>query len=377
MISGIPGGEVLRADREALQEHLTVQRWLRDKEPKTVNNYLRNMVIFQRRSGKNPEQFLAWAKTVDSTEVQDMIEKASEGLPASIAFNLKTDMRSYLRHNGYNSLPKAKMGYTLQDWHRGYKKEEVKELLGYINDPLRKLFVYVSAETGLRARTVLALRYRHIKEDFENNVVPCAIRLEPKFYGKKKSAGYTFLGERSVELLRKAIRSKIVETKDDSPLIPASYMALYHPLKRARQRAKLNPKIQPNHGLRKYFEDALDSARVDHERKMMLEGHFAGTRAKHYTDVEWDELRKIYREAYPHIDVDAADTGLGKRILSLEEENTGLRQRVEVLEGQLENADRESMLKLQAAARSMGFDIGVLADEILNAARRRQQESDH
>ena len=69
--------DVLRADREALQEYLTVQRWIRDKEPKTVTNYLSNMVVFQRRTGMDPDRFLAWAKTVDPVEVQDMIEKAS------------------------------------------------------------------------------------------------------------------------------------------------------------------------------------------------------------------------------------------------------------------------------------------------------------
>ena len=367
--------DVLRADREALQAYLTVQRWIRDKEPKTVTNYLSNMVVFQRRTGMDPDRFLAWAKTVDPVEVQDMIEKASEGLRESMRFTLKSDMRSLLRHNGYNNMPKVKTGYTLQDWHRGYKKPEVKKLIDYLNEPVRKLFVYVSAETGLRANTVLALRYHHIKEDLEQNIVPCAIRLEPKFCGKRKSAGYTFLGERSVTLLHDCIRQKLVKTSDDSPLIPAAYSGLYGPLIRARQRAGLDPKIQPNHGLRKYFEDALDAARVDHEKKMMLEGHFAGTRAKHYTDREWDELRKIYREAYPHIDVDAVDTGLGKRVLGLEEENSALQQRVKVLEGQLDNADKESMSKLQRVAKDLGFDLGVLVDEILRQARRRQQQS--
>ena len=79
------------------------------------------------------------------------------------------------------------------------------------------------------------------------------------------------------------------------------------------------------------------------------------------------------KDVFDHIDVDAVDTGLGKRVLGLEEENSALQQRVKVLEGQLDNADKESMSKLQAAAKSMGFDLGVLVDEILRQARRRQE----
>ncbi len=149
---------------------------------------------------------------------------------------------------------------------------------------------------------------------------------------------------------------------------------LYDAVIRARERAHLDSKIQPFRGLRKYFENSLDAASVDHEKKMILEGHFAGTRAKHYTDRDWDELRAIYKQAYPYISVDTDDTGLGKRILGLEQENNQLQQRVKSLEGQLENADLESMGKLQAAARSMGFDISVLVDAILKEAAKRQKQ---
>jgi len=371
-MTGIAQADLPRA--EALREYLTVQRWLREKAPKTAENYLASMLRFTDVEGVNPDQFLEWAKTVDPVMVQDRIDRLAEKLQPATSFTFKIGMRSFLGHSGY-TLPKAKLTYTLQDWHRGYKKEEVRKLIGYLDTPLRKLYVYIAAETGLRANTVLALRYRHVKEDLAENVIPCAIRLEPKFYGKRKSAGYTFLGERSVALLLDCIKQKLVKTTDDSPLIPLGYAGLYDALVRARHRAKLDPKIQPNHGLRKYFEDALDSTRIDRDKKMMIEGHFAGTRAKHYTDREWDELRKLYREAYPNIDVDTANAGLDKRILGLEDENSELKQRIEVLEGQVESSEKESMGKLQAAAKSMGFDLGVLAEEILRQARRRQRQS--
>jgi|SRR5437016_1296198 len=313
---------------EILRQEATVQRWLRDKAPATQKNYLANLVTFQDRSGMDGDQFMAWAKTVEPVRVQDLIDKMGEGLRPATEFNFKIDMRSFLRHNGYNSLPKAKLTYTLQDWHRGYKKNEVRELLRFLDNLPHQFYVYLAVETGLRAKTILALRYKHIAEDFEAGTIPVAIRLEPKFYGRKKSAGYTFLGERSVKLLRDCIKEGLVEQKPESPLIPVGYSGMYDALVRARKKARLDSKIQPNHGLRKYFEDALDAARIDRDKKMMIEGHFAGVRAKHYTDREWDELRKLYREAYPHIDVDTANPELDKKLQTQGDELVAMRNEI-------------------------------------------------
>jgi integrase len=327
------------------RDNLTVQRWLRDKAEKTQINYLANMITFTQRSGMSPDGFLAWAKTVDPVEVQDQIEKMSEGLYDSVKFNFKIDMRSFLSHNGYNTLPKAKLSYTLKEWHRGYKKEEVRKLLSFLDNLPHKLYVLIAVETGLRANTILALQYRHIAEDFEANIVPCAIRLEPKFYGRKKSAGYTFLGERSLAVLRDAIKAGIVKTKPDSPLVPLGYYGIYDALGRARQKAGLDTKIQPNHGLRKYFEDALDAGRIDKDKKAMIEGHFAGTRAKHYTDREWKDLRALYLEAYPYIDVESNDPDLEKEIAGWQAERVKLegenRQLKELLSNAEQKFDRE------------------------------------
>jgi len=333
----LPLAEGLRRD------NLTVQRWLRDKAEKTQINYLANMITFTQRSGMNPDGFLAWAKTVDPVEVQDQIEKMSEGLHDSVKFNFKIDMRSFLTHNGYTSLPKAKLSYTLKEWHRGYKKDEVRKLLGFLDNVPHKLYVLIAVETGLRANTILALRYEHIKEDFENGVVPCAIRLPPSFYGKKKSAGYTFLGEKSVSMLREAIKAGIVKTKPDSPLVPLGYYAIYDALGRARQKAGLDPKIQPNHGLRKYFEDALDGGRIDKDKKAVIEGHFAGTRARHYTTRELETLRHVYLEAYPFINVDSQEPELQRQIagwqadkVELERENKKLKEYIHEAETRFE-----------------------------------------
>ena len=159
----------------------------------------------------------------------------------------------------------------------------------------------MAAESGLRSHVIMELAYRHVMEDLENGTRPVAIKLEPRFHTGKKAAGYTFLGEGSIALLRDCLNRGLIEKRPDARLIPRSYYCVWAAIHRASRKAELDPRIQTCHGFRKYFENAFDVASIDHEKKMIIEGHFAGTRAKHYTDRDAEELRDIYRRAYSFI----------------------------------------------------------------------------
>src|SRR5438552_4009444 len=122
----MPNIPAITLSAENLKTYVPVQRWIRGKAEKTVDTYLRSLAVYCKRSGRNPDQVLEWAKTVvNPVEVQDSIDKYAEGLKDGVSFNFKIDMRSFLRHAGFNSLPKSKIEYSLQQWHRGYKKEEI------------------------------------------------------------------------------------------------------------------------------------------------------------------------------------------------------------------------------------------------------------
>jgi hypothetical protein len=250
---------------------------------------------FQILTGQSPEQFLQWCKTVEGVEVQDLIDKTSLEFKPAIQFCYRVALRSFLHHNSYNSLPKTALQYVSQAWHRGYKREEIQRVLAQLRKKHHRLFVVMAAESGLRSHVLMDLRYRHVMEDLENGTVPVAVRLEPQFYAGKKAAGYTFMGPGSVELLKDCIEEGIVEARPDARLISRSYYGIWAAVHRASRKAWLDPKIQTCHGLRKYFENALD------EKKMIIEGHYAETRAKHYTDRDVEQLRDIYRRAYPFI----------------------------------------------------------------------------
>ncbi len=273
-----PDTRIVVEDRRYFQRPPCVERWLRNRVPLTRKKYLGYMGRFQILTGLSPEQFLQWCKTVESVEVQDLIDKTSMEFKPAIQFCYRVTIRSFLRHNGYNGLPKADLQYVSQAWHRGYKRDEIRALLGQLRKKHHRLFVVMAAESGLRSHVLMELRYRHVMEDLENGTIPVAVRLEPRFYVGKKAAGYTFLGAGSVRMLKECVEEKLVEARPDTMLFRRGYYGVWAAVHRASRKAGLDPKIQTCHGFRKYFENALDDANIDHEKKMVIEGHFAGTR---------------------------------------------------------------------------------------------------
>jgi len=340
-------------DIQYFQRPPCVERWLRNKAQLTQKRYPRYLLRFQLRTGLTPQQLLDWCKTVEPVEVQDLIDKTSLEFRPAIQFCYRVAIRSFLSHNGY-TLPKTNLQYVPQDWHRGYKRAEIQAILGSLRQTYHKLFVVMAAESGLRSHVLMELKYGHIKEDLESGIVPVAVRLEPRFYTGKKAAGYTFLGEGSVRLIRECLNNRLINETAESRLNPRSYYAIRTAIQSANRILGLDPKIQTCHGFRKYFENMLDEAKVDHEKKMIIEGHFAGTRAKHYTDREFEELREVYRKAYYFLKLT-----FGERLpLAVNENYTG---RLAELETRL---DRQRILEAK---------LTVLEDELDQMKQFRKQ----
>jgi hypothetical protein len=208
-----------------------VERWLRKKAGGTryeyLNRYGRVEDRLQELTGaKTPDEFVAWAKIKDGTDVQDVIERISESLPPGAQNGVTACLRSLLRKNGYNNLPKMEFMPGQLEYHPGYKRDEIQTLLGYLDMPLQKLYVHFAKDSGLRAQDLLSLAYRHVKRDLEAGNELVHLELEPVYFQRKKAAGLTFIGPNTVRLLKQLINNGAVKTDPDAKIFPFKYSTL-------------------------------------------------------------------------------------------------------------------------------------------------------
>ncbi len=291
-----------------LLQFKTMERWLRFKAPSTKHNYCRYLTSFLDFIGaefgvKDPDSFLLWAKAQpDSLLVQDALEKFAESVPRASRNIAVMTPRSFLRRNGYTSLPSMSGPAIPDSFHRGYRREEVNALLGYIVDKRKKLYVLAAKDSGLRASDLLNLRYRHVAPDLEKGLDYVHLYLSPEFYNRRKASGLTFLGPNTVTLLKELIKDSTIKCNPETKIFPFSYNAAVTTLRLGRNKAGLPKEIQPNHGLRKFFENALDKVGMDLDKKRQLEGHSIGVK-RFYADREIEALRTLYKAGYKFLDL--------------------------------------------------------------------------
>ncbi len=358
---------------------ISVERWLRRKSPGTQIYYTAFMDKFLVWAGprlriSTPAEFLEWAERQPKVMlIQDVFEGFAETQKATRRPAALSALKSYLEKNGFErKLPSVEVDATLKAFHRGYTREEIIRLKGFLDDPLQKLYVDGAKDSGLRAADLLSIRYHHIKPDLEVGLDLCHIYFEPEYYPpmrRKKYAGITFFGPNTVVELRRLIAAGRISTEANARIFPFSYGPLTDSLVLAREKAGIPKQIQPSHGLRKFFENALDKPEppLDDVKKQELEGHSIGVRW-FYREQEVDELRPLYKRVYPFLDLseDAAADRKMKALLdevkALRSDNTRLRNFEERLR-RLENAEgivdvNGKMLAVGTLTKFPAIDVG-------------------
>ena len=371
-----------------------VERLFRYKAETSKREYLSVIRRFLDFAGpelavKDPSSLVVWAKSrPDNLEVQDIIEKFGETQSETSKTVCMYIVRSLLKRNGATLPSMGGARQIMKNWHRGYERAELQSLIGYLDRPFQKLYVLVAKDSGLRAQDILSLRYRHVQKDLEAGEKFVHLRLEPSFYNRKKASGLTFVGPDAVKLLRqlidegwthnvirtlpgkkgekarkatKTITEKI--SKDpDAKLFNMSYAAMGESLMLARNKAGLDPLLQPSHGARKFFESCLDRTGMDVHLKLRIEGHASGSR-DHYTTRDIEGLRNEYEKAYPFLDL-SEQAVIDKSVLDLK---TTLENQARTITEQTEQiktlkAEMSKQHDLKGEIDSLRRDFAVLDD---------------
>ncbi|TMI67025.1 hypothetical protein E6H12_01475 [Candidatus Bathyarchaeota archaeon] len=161
----------------------------------------------------------------------------------------------------------------------------------------------------MRGGTVLQPKWRHIEQDFNNRAGPIAIRLENSFQVGRKKSGFTFIGDRARQLIRrstetnKSERGYRIYTESDRNIFPYSYDSVLTIIKTAKDKAQLHdPALSPIHSFRKFFREQLTNAEIHPDHIKVLFARFDDTDAKEYTSKEFETLRPEYEHAYAYLD---------------------------------------------------------------------------
>jgi len=329
-----------------------INEWYRTLKPTTQRLYTRYLIQFERISQIPLETLLTKAKQrqIDELEIRTLIINTTSKLSNSIQVVTDSAVRKFLRY-WLVTIPPTTIKYEQTQFYRGYTKEELNQLLSYLDKPLEKLFTIICAESGLRAETVLQLRWKHIQQDFNNRTDSIAMRLEPPFYKGKKKSGFTLIGSRARDLAQYCIEKRLINTQPDSKLFPFSYNSISKIIRRAKNKANLDPTIEPIHGLRKYTEAQLEATKppINERYRIMIMGRFKDIDAKNYSPRDFDTLRPEYESAYPYLDYmnNAPETAQQLSTKQTEQQNiiNKLSQRLQKLETAL--AQRTNDLLIQ------------------------------
>ncbi len=322
-----------------LLEYPSVERWLRFKALRTKHTYLQTMRIFLKFSrpelqAQTPDDLVKWAKSQpDTLLIQDIVEKFAETRPGPSQTGAIMTLRSFLKRNGVTGLPSMGGQPVQRAFHEGYTRPQLQAVLLLLRDKLKKAYVMVAKDSGLRCQDVLSLRYKHISPELEKQEFP-HIFLGPEHYNRRKASGRTFLGPNSTTLIKTLIREGRVETDPEKRLFPFSYNAIVTSLRLARDKASLDKTFQPNHALRKFFENALDRVGMDKDKKMQIEGHSIGVK-RFYASREIEQLRKLYAAAYPYLDLSVSQGESDLVVEKLQESLREQQKKIDSLESQV------------------------------------------
>ena len=259
-------------------------------------------------------------------------------------------LKSFFKYNdlplGFIPAIKAIMPYH----NRDITHEEIKLILDS-SRPRERAFFAIMAQSGLRPYTICKLKYENIKEEWENNRIPCKIEIPQEIAKGKYHSHFTFIGEEAVKHLKSylIVRPKILDedylflkegTKEQanpksiSRFFARTVKKLHEKgVMKLKQKKENKPHDVRLYNLRKFFRKYANQAGFEFVQFWM--GHTVNAgQDDHYRPRDVEFHRKLFAEkAMPHLRLETATpTETDKAITTLEEENRELKDQIGRLE---------------------------------------------
>jgi integrase len=213
--------------------------------------------------------------------------------------------------------------------NRDITKEEIRKILEHASLRERAFFVMM-CESGLRPSTLLQLRYKHIKEDYERNIIPMRIVLPSALLKDRISDRFSFIGEDGYRILKEYLSTRKLNDNDliftpikagrmKGEIITESSLSnifnkLVQKLGLDTSIGKAKPKGLKLYCLRKYF---WNNMRCESTYKAFwfchssIDDHYLSS-----TDVETH--RKMYMEGYKYLRI--YEPSVNGKVSTLEDE---------------------------------------------------------
>ncbi len=323
----MPPKGFLRAEFERLKQFESVKSWLDSlghKSEATERIALISLHRYLKLNGKDPDTLIK-ERNKDSRSTNVKVRFGAEDSVRAFAIRGGNTVyagyiKSFYKANHFPLEVKLPSRYQKREREKIPTNEELFKLCTIAKGPLRPL-LYFLIESGARIGSLLALRYRHIKEDFETSRIPGAVRFPAKI--TKGNIPYVgFVGKDSIQALREylsARRSKGEKITDDSllfiskngkPIILNSVIKSVALLsyKTGINERKPGPRAFHMHVLRKRAQTILEGSGIPLNWVDYMLGHVPrGAVASAYSRPTEDQLRDSYRAALPKLAIRPID----------------------------------------------------------------------
>lgn len=334
----------------------------------TARNYLNSIKHFFVWSKITPDELVStWKKAKynrDARQKERFIDDWTEKIERYVYINLESlapltintklsIVISFFKHHRIPIYPEYKKHAYVKYHNRDLRREEIKRILQ--NADMRdRTFFLMMVESGLRPNTLVQLRYKHIKKDFETGTTPMMIELPSELLKDRVEARWTFIGEDAYKTLKEYLKPKLPLENEDlifTPersdvkhphLMPQTFTNKFRKIALKLGISETEEKGKPRqvrlYGLRKFFMNNVRYEGFDHTFKEFWMCH--QTTQTHYVsrdpEIHREEYSKVYENLRIYKSIDSAQANKieeqSKRIEQMERQMSIMQDKIQTYE---------------------------------------------